>query len=513
MRTQIIQLESHDDFISVRDKLNWGKTTRVVLVWPKKGRVLTRRLDLVFLQRYSQTAGMQLGLVCSDPEVKAYAADLGLPVFSHLHNAQRDSWRRGRSQLAQRGKGTAARPIQVVRQARQDLRAFLDKINGAPRPEAVDVSAPRRAVRVTAFVIGMLAVATLVGLFFPGAVIQIQPKRMHQSLVVPVTASEGVQMVSISGSIPAHAVTVVVQSTQQTPATGKKEFPVAFAGGRVQFTNMTDQVVEIPNGTRVLTSGGRGYIVHQSGSLAGEVGRVVVLDVSAEKAGSAGNTGPGTVNSIEGSLGLQVQVTNLLPIGGGTDQQTATAAQADVDLLKSKAAADIQTRALVELTRQLGAGLKLVESTLRMVKTSKERLEPQVGQPTDMVSYMVQQEFHALVLAEEDVRLLGMLSLDANLPAGFQSLPGKSLAVTYSGQPIFDGKNIIWKVQVERDLAASVAEQEVQIQVRGKPAPEAARQIAARFPVDGIPRIRLSPGWWPLLPLYPFRIFLDRQGF
>ena len=513
MRTQIIQLESHDDFISVRDKLNWGKTTRVVLVWPKKGRVLTRQLDLVFLQRYSQTAGMQLGLVCSDPEVKAYAADLGLPVFPHLHNAQRDSWRRGRSQLAQRGKGAAARPIQVVRQARQDLRVLLEKINGAPRPGAVVVPTPRRAVRVTAFVIGMLAVAILVGLFLPGAVIQIQPKRIHQSLVVPLTASEAVQMVSISGSIPAHVVTVVVQSTQQTPATGSKEFPVAFAGGRVQFSNMTDKVVDIPIGTRVMTSGGRRYIVHQSGSLVGEVGREVVLDVLAEEAGSAGNTGPGTVNSIEGSLGLLVQVTNLLPIGGGTDQQTTTAAQADVDRLKSKAAAEIQSRALTELTRQLGAGAKLVVSTLRMVKTGQERLEPQVGQPTDTVSYMVQQEFRALVLAEEDVRLLGTLSLDANIPAGFQTLPGKSLALTYSGQPVFDGKNIIWKVLVERDLAASVLEQEVVAQVRGKSAREAARQIAARFPVDGIPQIRLNPAWWPMLPVYPFRISLDRQGF
>jgi hypothetical protein len=36
MKTQIIQLESHDDIISIRDKMGWSQTSRILLVWPEK---------------------------------------------------------------------------------------------------------------------------------------------------------------------------------------------------------------------------------------------------------------------------------------------------------------------------------------------------------------------------------------------------------------------------------------------------------------------------------------------
>ena len=66
MKTQILQLESHDDAISTRDKMGWGQTRRVLLIWPARGRVLTRQLDLILLLRHSLTLGVQLALVMDD---------------------------------------------------------------------------------------------------------------------------------------------------------------------------------------------------------------------------------------------------------------------------------------------------------------------------------------------------------------------------------------------------------------------------------------------------------------
>ncbi len=86
MKTQILQLEAHDDVITVRDKLGWGQTGRVVLVWPKRKRsgtkvqLLTRRLDLVLLQRHAANLGLQIALVTSDPAVCTHARELYLPV-------------------------------------------------------------------------------------------------------------------------------------------------------------------------------------------------------------------------------------------------------------------------------------------------------------------------------------------------------------------------------------------------------------------------------------------------
>ena len=79
MKTHIIKLEPHDDVISTRDKMGWGKTGRILLVWPDRGRVLKRQLDLVLLQRHSNLLGVQLGIVCKDEDIRKQAQELAIP--------------------------------------------------------------------------------------------------------------------------------------------------------------------------------------------------------------------------------------------------------------------------------------------------------------------------------------------------------------------------------------------------------------------------------------------------
>ena len=57
MKIQIINIEPHDDYGSIRDKLLWAKAQRAVLVWPGRGTALNRRLDLVMLKRLGQQLG------------------------------------------------------------------------------------------------------------------------------------------------------------------------------------------------------------------------------------------------------------------------------------------------------------------------------------------------------------------------------------------------------------------------------------------------------------------------
>src|SRR5688500_20307884 len=81
MRTQIITLESHDDLISVRDRMSWAKTPRILLVWPKYEKVTLRQVDLKVLQRHALSLGAQLGLVTRARRVRADAEALKIPVF------------------------------------------------------------------------------------------------------------------------------------------------------------------------------------------------------------------------------------------------------------------------------------------------------------------------------------------------------------------------------------------------------------------------------------------------
>ena len=88
MKIQIVHLETHDDVISTRDKMGWGQTNRIILIWPAKGAILDRPLDLVLLQRHSQSLGAQLSLVTRDEEVCFNAEQLGIPTFPSLRKAQ-----------------------------------------------------------------------------------------------------------------------------------------------------------------------------------------------------------------------------------------------------------------------------------------------------------------------------------------------------------------------------------------------------------------------------------------
>ena len=50
-RAELVQLESNDDAISVRDRIMRFRGEHVLLVWPEQGDILQRKLDLVLVQR------------------------------------------------------------------------------------------------------------------------------------------------------------------------------------------------------------------------------------------------------------------------------------------------------------------------------------------------------------------------------------------------------------------------------------------------------------------------------
>src|SRR5579871_2528125 len=99
MRLQIVQLESYDDVASVRDRLSFVQADRVLLVWPKSGTVLDRKLDLVLIQRAATRDGLRLGLVTQDAEVRCNATELNVPVFDTVDAGSRIRWKRPRNKV------------------------------------------------------------------------------------------------------------------------------------------------------------------------------------------------------------------------------------------------------------------------------------------------------------------------------------------------------------------------------------------------------------------------------
>ncbi|MDK1081221.1 MAG: hypothetical protein QGD88_07045, partial [Anaerolineae bacterium] len=169
MKTQLIPLESHDDLISVRDRMSWAKTPRILLIWPISGPVNLRAVDLKVLQRHAASLGAQVGLVTRQNSIQRTAQELNIPVFHSTGEAQRLPW-------PEKGLG----PKVERRAPRKDLRALRAQIRVQ---EAAWRGNP--AVRFLTFTIGVLAILAIGSLFIPRAQIILRPEKKTQTVILP----------------------------------------------------------------------------------------------------------------------------------------------------------------------------------------------------------------------------------------------------------------------------------------------------------------------------------------
>jgi hypothetical protein len=287
MKTQIITLESHDDLISVRDRMSWAKTPRILLVWPKYEKVTLRQVDLKVLQRHALALGAQLGLVTRTRHVREDAQALRIPVFESTGQAQRVDWPKPR-----RRRWTPRAP-------RKDLRQQREQVLMKEEPWRV-----HSVTRVGAFILGVASVLALVALFIPRAQVVLHPKSKMQSVVLPVTASPSVETVFITGSIPAYEKRVIVDAAQTVVVTGEGVIPQSMAKGVAVFRNLTQQAVPVPAGTVVRTADNIRFATTTDDELEAGVGETLELPIEALEGGLAGNVDAETVVVVEGRLGF-----------------------------------------------------------------------------------------------------------------------------------------------------------------------------------------------------------------
>jgi len=313
LKTKIITLESHDDLISVRDKLSWAKTPRILLVWPKYENVTLRLLDLKVLQRHADSLGAHLGLVTRRMNVRRDAESLGIPVFKTTSAAQKNLW-----------PDSAPRTQRIPKNPRRDLREMRDSVY-------LKEPAWRTSLlgRVLTFTAGVMAVLTVAGIFVPRAAVTLYPETQTQSIIIPVSAGPSIESISLTGDIPAQIISVTVDAEQSLATTNEIAIPRSKAKGIARFTNLGETEVGIPAGTVISTVGLTRYITLNDTLLPAGVDEFVEVQIEALEAGSQSNAEPDKILIVEGLLGLSTTVTNPELISGGTDTKTIGASEED----------------------------------------------------------------------------------------------------------------------------------------------------------------------------------------
>jgi hypothetical protein len=490
MKTQIITLESHDDLISVRDRMSWAKTPRILLVWPKYEKVTLRQVDLKVLQRHATSLGAQLGLVTRRRRVRDDAEALHIPVFESTGQAQRVAWPKAR-----RRRFRWHAPRKDLRQQREQLLVTNETWGAHP------------VVRVLVFLVGVLAVLSLVALFIPRAQIKLNPISKVQSVVLPVTASPEVESVFITGTIPAREKRIVVDGRQTVIVTGAAVIPQSKAQGAVEFRNLTQQAIEVPGGTVVQNADGIRFVTTTSGEVDAGVGKTLELPVEAQEGGMAGNLEAETINAIEGRLGLLLSVTNPEPIKGGRELPSVQASDADRERAKNLLMKTLEKMAREKFTDELSSGDLLFDRTVDVSQTLAENYDPPAGAASTKLTLTMKVEFSALYADASDLTELASLALNASLPSGFRTPASDAVTVKLVTNPTLDQDGSAkWTMRAERRIVQQIDAAQVTQMIQGFGAWNVESKLRNNLPLASAPEIQLSPSWWPWMPIVPFRI-------
>lgn len=493
MKTQVITIEAHDDIISIRDKMKWSKTSRILLILPAREKVLKDRLDMLLVLRQSLSLGAQLALVTRDPDIRYHAKVLGIPVFENAPQAQEARWSRPR--LPKLSRRSSTKPQEVFNQV-------------PARPKST-IRLPQPA-RLAFFALGILAVLSIAAAVMPSAEVTLTPRNQTQEMVIPVQASPTIDRVRIAGMVPLRKVSVVVEGQDSLTPTGTVNVPRENAKGKLLFTNLTDRTVIVPAGTMVSTPD---LLVRFATGVTDYVpagpGQTALISATAVTPGSRGNLPADQLRVIEGTLAASLTVTNPQPSEGGSDVPVPAPTPLDRTRLSHKLLQSLQQTAVEEIKAQLSAEDLLLTPKPVLVQTLEKTFEPEEDQPTHELILTLRAEYEGQYIAMDDLRQLANAILDANLPQGYLPL-AQTLHIEYIGD-LKAGEDGIYRgnMRFSRTIQPEIPRSQIVHWVVGLAPEQAEVFLAEKLPLLEPARIALKPSWLPRLPLLPMRIHLN----
>jgi hypothetical protein len=173
---------------------------------------------------------------------------------------------------------------------------------------------------------------------------------------------------------------------------------------------------------------------------------------------------------------------------------------------------NLEKAAREKFTEELKSGDLLFENTIESTQILSEKYDPPAGGAGTKLTLSMQVEFSARYTSASDLTRLATLAMDASLPSGFSPAPG-AVTVKPLARPVLDSDGILrWNIHAERAITQTFDSVFVTQLVQGLRVKQAQSSLERTLPSDSSPKIRLSPTWWPYVPMLPFRIEVVTQS-
>ncbi|GAB4474303.1 MAG: hypothetical protein Kow0088_10200 [Anaerolineales bacterium] len=497
MKTQILQLEVHDDVISIIDKIEWAQTERVLLVFPRRRRILNHKLDLLRLKRHSQKKGCQLALVSEDSLIKALAREIGLPTFNSIQKAHNAEWKTNKERESHlevvdiTRKRTFSEQHADIQELRQELKKPLPFWS-----------------RIAAFFLATLAVISILAVLIHSAVIRLNLPTHIQSAYSPIIATNRVQQARLSGEVPISTLSLSIGGTKTIKASGSITLPKDFAKGEVLLTNLTDQTIEVPPGTIVRTIGStpKRYATQKTIFLKPGNQNSQVVQIQALEAGSTQNASPHEIKAVEGVLGLKISVKNTEPIRGGSNLLAPAPNEQDRKMLFQSLQSELIEQAKKEILQKLEGGDLLLPDSAIQTRVIRQQYSPNEFTASDFLTLNLEIEVTFRFLSHQSLEALGNQLLASSLPSGYQPVPNSFSAICLEPFQQLENGDYHCNGVISWQIIQSIDPEKVRSLVSGRSIISASQRLQEIYNLPSPPNITIFPSWAPLLPWLPMRI-------
>ena len=461
---RVVFADEQDDIASLRTKLEGVGDGSVAVVVPRENQALVSPIAIRLLQRHGEALALDISLVSSNPSLRRIASEEGLRVF-------------GSPQAYRRTVEREASPTTHFQEA---LRQLFGRIS---------------SLVTTALVLGVvLFVVGLVYVLLPSAVVTVTPRTEVVGGVVPVEANPGIRTVDLeAGRVPARAVYLLVEASDQTAPGEGRAADVGRAVGIVTLTNRNSQEMVVPQGTVVSTSDGIRFRTDAEVRLAPGLGQTGRVRVVAAEPGAAGNVPRLRINRVEGHLQYYVLVQNDEPTAGGGVHAIPQVTADDRDRLQTQVMERAREAALEELATMVRDREMLVDESVEFTPLGVA-FDREIGQEARTLNVRIKARVAATIVNLDDVEQVARHKWKPTVRPGFELTPD---AVQMKPPELIqvDGRVVTLAARLEATTFSHVNVARVQQFVRWRRPPEAERELLRVFDLARPPEIRIEPSW------------------
>jgi hypothetical protein len=369
---------------------------------------------------------------------------------------------------------------------------------GAARP----LGSPARALAIAASVLG--AILLILAIAVPSAAVVVAP------VAVAMPASTFSLRAGPGGDIPAQPLSATISTKVSGTATGSRTEELK-ATGTVRFMNQTTDDLSIPKGTIVQTSDRVQFATTETKTLPRSVIVFVTVvpgtvDVAVEAVvgGPSGNVGP---NRIVVSNNGRYAVSNPAATSGGETKRTPVVKAEDYTAATAKASVD---RALADAANDQKLRWKAQLPADTVVYVGTPSLTAQGGQ-AEVVGKEVATFEVPVSATVQGFAVAGDQPTKAALERyRTQASPGNVLderTAQFAVTATVGDTGVTWRVTATGQQAPQLDVTRIRDSLAGRPVGE-ARSVLEGLGLR-VSDVRVSPAWWPRLPLLGLRIAVN----